>query len=154
SVFAIYTSGKDAVMGGMLVTALTYLLWGFIAPRFSANRQATGSRAKAVAAALAALVALGLAMPQTASAATLDTIKQKGKIVFGFRADARPFSFRESTGAASGYSVQLCQTIAEQVKTELKLSSLALEWVPVTLADRFGDLQKGSVDLLCGVDSI
>jgi putrescine:ornithine antiporter len=151
-VFAIYTSGKDAVMGGMLVTALTYLLWGFIAPRFSAGKQAAGSRTKAAAAVLAALLGLGLAMPPSASAATIDTIKQKAKIVFGFRTDARPFSFRESTGAASGYTVALCQTIAEQVKAELKLPSLALEWVPVTASDRFTDLQKGSVDLLCGVD--
>jgi putrescine:ornithine antiporter len=48
SVFAIYTSGKDAVMGGMLVTALTYLVWGFIAPRFIAGRSAAGGRARSV----------------------------------------------------------------------------------------------------------
>jgi putrescine:ornithine antiporter len=34
SVYAIYASGKDAVLGGMLVTALCFLIWGFIAPRF------------------------------------------------------------------------------------------------------------------------
>jgi putrescine:ornithine antiporter len=34
SVYAIYASGTDAVMGGMLVTALCFLIWGFIAPRF------------------------------------------------------------------------------------------------------------------------
>jgi ABC-type amino acid transport substrate-binding protein len=39
------------------------------------------------------------------------------------------------------------------VKTELGVSSLAVEWVPVTLADRFKDLQQGKVDLLCGADS-
>ena len=41
SVFAIYASGKDAVLGGMLVTALTFLLWGFIAHRFVQKPQAT-----------------------------------------------------------------------------------------------------------------
>jgi len=35
SVYAIYASGKDAVLGGMLVTGLTFLIWGFIAPRFT-----------------------------------------------------------------------------------------------------------------------
>jgi putrescine:ornithine antiporter len=34
SVYAIYASGKDAVLGGMLVTALCFVIWGFIAPRF------------------------------------------------------------------------------------------------------------------------
>jgi putrescine:ornithine antiporter len=35
SVFALYASGKDAVLGGMLVLGITYVIWGFIAPRFS-----------------------------------------------------------------------------------------------------------------------
>ena len=33
SVFALYASGTDAVMGGMLVLGITYVVWGFIAPR-------------------------------------------------------------------------------------------------------------------------
>ena len=35
SVFALYASGMEAVMGGMLVMGVTYIIWGFIAPRFS-----------------------------------------------------------------------------------------------------------------------
>jgi len=35
SVFAIYASGKDAVLGGMLVLGVAYVIWGFIAPRFT-----------------------------------------------------------------------------------------------------------------------
>ena len=35
SVFAIYASGMDAVMGGTLVLGITYIVWGFIAPRFA-----------------------------------------------------------------------------------------------------------------------
>jgi putrescine:ornithine antiporter len=38
SVFAIYASGKDAVLGGMLVLGIAYVVWGFIAPRFAAAR--------------------------------------------------------------------------------------------------------------------
>ncbi len=34
STYALYASGFEAVMGGMLVASLTYLLWGFIAYRF------------------------------------------------------------------------------------------------------------------------
>jgi len=37
SVFAIYASGKDAVFGGMLVAGIGWMIWGFIAPRFSAG---------------------------------------------------------------------------------------------------------------------
>src|SRR6187431_1048125 len=35
SIFAIYASGKDAVLGGMLVLSLAYVIWGFISPRFA-----------------------------------------------------------------------------------------------------------------------
>ncbi len=41
SVYALYASGKDAVLGGMLVTALCFLIWGFIAPRFTGPRTAS-----------------------------------------------------------------------------------------------------------------
>jgi putrescine:ornithine antiporter len=34
SVYALFASGKDAVLGGMLVMAIGFIIWGFIAPRF------------------------------------------------------------------------------------------------------------------------
>ena len=37
SVYALYASGKDAVMGGMLVLGIGFVIWGFVAPRFSAS---------------------------------------------------------------------------------------------------------------------
>jgi putrescine:ornithine antiporter len=37
STYALYASGFEAVMGGMLVTALAFIVWGFIAPRFATN---------------------------------------------------------------------------------------------------------------------
>jgi putrescine:ornithine antiporter len=47
SVYAIYASGKDAVLGGMLVMGLTFVIWGFLAPRFTPNRIAVSEQAKA-----------------------------------------------------------------------------------------------------------
>jgi putrescine:ornithine antiporter len=35
SVFVIYASGKDAVFGGMIVASLGWVIWGFIALRFT-----------------------------------------------------------------------------------------------------------------------
>jgi putrescine:ornithine antiporter len=40
STYAIYASGKDAVMGGTLVMALGFIIWGFIAYRFASGRLA------------------------------------------------------------------------------------------------------------------
>jgi putrescine:ornithine antiporter len=38
SVYAIYASGSEAVLGGMLVLGLGYLIWAFIAPRFAPGK--------------------------------------------------------------------------------------------------------------------
>jgi putrescine:ornithine antiporter len=38
STYALYASGTDAVMGGMLVAAVTYIIWGFISYRFVEKR--------------------------------------------------------------------------------------------------------------------
>ena len=37
SVYALYASGGSAVMGGMLVLGVTYIIWGFISNRFTAT---------------------------------------------------------------------------------------------------------------------
>ena len=37
SVYALYASGGDAVMGGMLVMGVTYIIWGFISNRFKGS---------------------------------------------------------------------------------------------------------------------
>lgn len=87
-----------------------------------------------------------------AAAATLDQVKASGKLLLGYRADARPFSFDES-GKPAGYSVDLCGKIADEVKAELGLSAMTVEWVPVTLEDRFRALQDGKIDILCGADT-
>ena len=44
SVYAIYASGKDAVMGGAIVWGIGYLIWGFIAPRFAPKKPAVALR--------------------------------------------------------------------------------------------------------------
>jgi len=87
------------------------------------------------------------------SAATLDRVKATGKFTLGYRTDAQPFSYRDSSGAPAGYSVVLCQKIADQLKAELGLSTLSVEWVPVVVPDRFSDVQQGKIDLLCGAAS-
>jgi len=149
STYAIYASGKDAVLGGTIVLALTYIVYGFLAPRFSgaaAGRRAPGGAAAAVLAALALGFAASLA-PDPAQAQTLDAVQKAGKIRLGYRADARPFSFKDDSGQPAGYSVELCRHVA----TALKATP---EWVPVTLQDRFDALKSGKVDLLCGADTV
>jgi putrescine:ornithine antiporter len=43
SVYALYAAGTDAVMGGMLVMGIGWLIWLFIAPRFENKAAAAGT---------------------------------------------------------------------------------------------------------------
>ena len=105
---------------------------------------------------LTLVTAVSSAFAQTAppgSSETLARIQMAGRIRFGYRVDARPFSFRDGFGNAAGYSIALCQRIADAVRTELGGRDLAVEWVPVAAPDRFRAVQQGNVDLLCAADT-
>ena len=49
SVFAIFASGKDAVLGGMIVMGIGYMIYGFIAHRFAVARPVAMKPARAAA---------------------------------------------------------------------------------------------------------
>jgi ABC-type amino acid transport substrate-binding protein len=119
----------------------------------------SGHRTAVVTSAIALLVApLVLAQQPSpsapASTSTLNRIRDVGRLKLGYRPDARPFSYRDGAGQAAGYSVALCQKVADEVRGELKLTGLAIEWVPVSLNEGFGALRQGGIDLLCGADAV
>jgi len=119
--------------------------------QFEITTSRTGRPARLASRALALLavggVALAAALP--VAAATVDRIRESGRIKLGYVADARPFSYRSGTGAPEGYAVALCQRVADQVKAQLALPQLSLDWVPVTLDNRLSEVKQGNVDLLC-----
>lgn len=121
----------------------------FVTPR--------GHQVRIAACAIALLAVASPTLAQRAQAptptATVDRIKQTGQVRLGYRTDARPFAFRDESGNAAGYSVELCQSVADAIKAELGLATLNVQWVPVTLADRFDAVRQGQVDLLCGAAS-
>lgn len=88
-----------------------------------------------------------------AESPTLDHIRTAGKVTLGYRADAQPFAYRDPAGAAAGYSVELCKSVAEQVKRDAGVPTLAVDWVAIPSEGGFGAVKDGKVDLLCGADS-
>jgi ABC-type amino acid transport substrate-binding protein len=100
------------------------------------------------------LVSPALGQRRPAPTTALDRIKAAGTIRLGYRADARPFSFADESGSAAGYSVALCNKVVDALKAEVGLATLTVEWVPVTLADRFQAVQQGHVDLVCGAETV
>lgn len=89
---------------------------------------------------------------QPATSATLDRIRASGKLVLGYYTQAKPMSYRDASGNAAGYAVALCRQVADEVKAELGLQKLALEWVPLTPATGMPAVRQGKVDLLCGAE--
>jgi len=100
-----------------------------------------------------AIVSPALAQKTGAASPTLTRIKQSGRIKFGYQADARPFSFRDQSGNPAGFTVALCKKVADEVKAELGLQTLTVEWVAVGSADRFTAVSTGKIDAFCGADS-
>ena len=106
-------------------------------------------------ASFASIVSAASLVATTASlGATLDRIRDAGKITLGYEIDAKPFAFADESGKPTGYSVALCGKVAEQVKREVGKPDLAVEWVPVKLDDRLRTMQEKRVDVLCGADSV
>lgn len=96
----------------------------------------------------------GDAQPEMAQASTttLDRIINADQITLGYRADAAPMSRSAASGQPEGYSVALCNQVADALKRTLARPSLAVKWVPVSSG--FKDLADGRVDLICGADEI
>ncbi|RKR38629.1 putrescine-ornithine antiporter [Paraburkholderia sp. BL17N1] len=157
SVYAIYASGKDAVLGGMLVMAIGYAVYGFLAPRFS-SAGSTGriAGASAAAAMAIALLALSAFIPQPAHAqdqptsGTLLRIRQSGSINMGYLSGARPFAYKDDAGQVMGYMITLCQKVAEHIGRELRTAALKVQWVPLQPGDDIRALHDKRIDLLCG----
>ena len=84
----------------------------------------------------------------SASAVTLERIKGAGAINFGYVDGLPPFSVTSDNGA-SGYSIDLCQHVAEVVKQKLQLTQLDVRFVPIVANDAAQKLASGEIDLLC-----
>ncbi|MEX4002063.1 putrescine-ornithine antiporter [Paraburkholderia sp. EG285A] len=157
SVYAIYASGKDAVLGGMLVMAIGYAVYGFAATRYtaaaSAGRAAADSAAAAMLIGILALTAFApqpLRAQEPATGETLLRIEHSGSIKMGYLSDARPYAYKDDTGQVTGYTVALCQKIAERIRSELGLNTLSVDWIPLSSGDDVRSLSEHRIDLLCG----
>ena len=71
---------------------------------------------------------------------TLEQIRETGKLRIGFRENQPPMSFVDNDGRPTGFSVDLCTHIADEVKGALGKDDIAVEFVPVSSSDRFDAL--------------
>ncbi|HET7729528.1 MAG TPA: amino acid ABC transporter substrate-binding protein [Usitatibacter sp.] len=100
--------------------------------------------------ALAALVCSFLSAPALAQEGTIDKIKKTGTITIGHRDASIPFSYYDDKQQVVGYAMDICARIVEDVKKELKLPNLKVNYQLVTSANRIPLMANGTIDLECG----
>ncbi|AVP58914.1 amino acid ABC transporter substrate-binding protein [Pulveribacter suum] len=98
---------------------------------------------------LAAALLAALALPAAAADATVNKIQSTGTLTLGYRTDAAPLSYLDASGKPIGYAVELCQQLATQLQSQLKLPALQVRWVPVSIAERFDRIAEGAIQMEC-----
>jgi glutamate/aspartate transport system substrate-binding protein len=88
-------------------------------------------------------------LAQAQDGGTLDKIARTKTISIGFREDEIPFAYRSADGGAIGYTVELCDYIAQHIRTQLKLDKIDTNYVIATAATRFLLIKTGKIDLEC-----
>ena len=89
------------------------------------------------------------ALPLTGFAQTLERIQSTGTFKIGFVPDEAPFS----TAPGTGYSVELCQMVAEKLRSMPGMSRVKAETSSTSLEAGLGLVEQGGVDILCGAAS-
>ena len=77
----------------------------------------------------------------SAAADILDTIKERGTLVVGVKADYKPYGFLDTSGAIIGIEPDLAKDVADKL-------GVAIEYVPVVSSNRMQFLEQGKIDLM------
>ncbi|MEJ8845102.1 transporter substrate-binding domain-containing protein [Variovorax rhizosphaerae] len=84
----------------------------------------------------------------------LEEIARNGQIVIGVREDAMPFAFVDQDGVPKGYSVEICDRIAANLKRVLNRPNLRVRYNTMTVTTRALLVREKVVDMECGATSI
>jgi glutamate/aspartate transport system substrate-binding protein len=104
-------------------------------------------RISQILAVTALLAGSGAAM---AASATMDKIKSSGAVTMGVRESSIPMSYTTGDSRFDGYHVEVCRMILNDIKDKLGLSTLRINYQPVTSQNRVPLVQNGTVDIECG----
>jgi len=85
-----------------------------------------------------------------AASPTMDKIKSSGSVTMGVRESSIPMSYTTGDSRFDGYHVEICRMILGDIKDKLGLSTLRINYQPVTSQNRVPLVQNGTVDIECG----
>jgi glutamate/aspartate transport system substrate-binding protein len=99
--------------------------------------------------AIVAALLPALARGQEADTA-LKRIQQNKAVSIGFRESAEPFAYLNENKQASGYSIDVCSRIVQEIGRKLNIPHIETRYVPVTPQTRIPLIANGTVDIECG----
>jgi glutamate/aspartate transport system substrate-binding protein len=85
-----------------------------------------------------------------AASTTMDKIKSSGAVTMGVRESSIPMSYTTGDSRFDGYHVEICRMILGDIKDKLGMSTLRINYQPVTSQNRVPLVQNGTVDIECG----
>ena len=104
----------------------------------------TTSSVTCVAMRLLVGVSAGAALVASASAATLDTVKERGRLHCGVSEGLLGFSAAGEDGKWAGFDVDFCRAVAAAVLGDAE----KVDYTPLSASKRFEALRAGEIDLL------
>lgn len=83
---------------------------------------------------------------------TLEEIARAQVINIGFRNSSIPYSYLQTPDSKIpiGYTIDICNKIAEAIKTNLKMPNLKVNYILVSGSDRIPKLLDNTIDMECG----
>ena len=99
-------------------------------------------------------VSATLAQTQIPSDSRLKSVADTKTVKIAYRADAAPFSFLNDKQQPVGYTIDLCKLIMKSIEQQLGLQEIKIEWVPVTVQNRFSTVANGKADMECGSSTV
>ncbi len=97
-----------------------------------------------------ALLAAMVFLASSATANTLNKIKETGTLTMGIRESSYPLSYLDDKQQPIGYHIDICHRLVDAIKTKLGLPALKLAYQPVTSQNRIPLVTNGTVDIECG----
>jgi glutamate/aspartate transport system substrate-binding protein len=103
-------------------------------------------------AAFAAAMLLAMAVPAFSQelTGTLKKVRDTKTFTIGFREASYPFAYYDDQKKPVGFSVELCNRIADALKQQLNLPDLAVRYLPINAQTRIPLLTNGTIDIECG----
>jgi general L-amino acid transport system substrate-binding protein len=136
----------------VLILVVTGCTTPAVAPPAEVTREVTrivevpaaGEAAAQPAAAAQETPAVGAPVPAPAAGQRLDIVRQRGRVACGVHTSLPGFGYLDAAGRNEGFDVDFCRAVAVAVFNDPE----AVEFVPITAAERGPALQTAEIDLL------